>query len=107
MEAVENNSTSFECEFGIPTAAELFDALQLNHQTFLILPIAFCFMTLAIYVINLRRELDSGNKDTKGNVAALVTLYPVSLNARRLISAEQKTFRDEQLIRKTSLRGMV
>lgn len=71
------NSTFIDCTDGDPSAGEFFNTLKQEHQIFLFLPITFCFMTLAVYVINLKRELESGPKDTKGNVAVLVTIYPV------------------------------
>lgn len=73
------NSTFTDCVDGDPSAVEFFNTLQQKHQMFLFLPITFCFMTLAVYVINLKRELENGPRDTKANVAALVTIYPVRI----------------------------
>lgn len=73
------NST-FDCREGVPTAAEFLTGLQLEHKIVLLVPVAFCIMTLVIYVINLRATFENERKETKGNVATLFTIYPVSLN---------------------------
>lgn len=57
---------------------ELFSGLQLAHELILLTSAVLCIMTLALYVINLRANIKNGDKDTKGNVAALLTVYPVS-----------------------------
>lgn len=75
-----NNSTNLtlECLDGVPSVVELFAAFQLTHWLLLIIPIALWLMTIAVYVMNLRHTMEHGHKDTKGNVAALFTIYPVS-----------------------------
>lgn len=74
------NSTNLtqECFDGAPTAMEFFAGFELIHGLILIVPIVLCMMTYLVYVINLRHTSKHGHKDTKGNVAALMTIYPVS-----------------------------
>lgn len=72
------NST-LDCEEGVPSVAEYFAGFQQFHELLLIVPFAFCLTTLTLYVINLRGTVKNENRETKGNVAALLTIYPVSL----------------------------
>jgi hypothetical protein len=69
---------TLNCGDVVPSVAELFEGLQLEHKIFLILPMMFFTFTVVIYVANLRYAIENGHKETKGNVAALVTIYPVS-----------------------------
>lgn len=77
-----NNSTSLDCIDGVPSVVELYAAFERLHEFFLLVPIAFCVLTLTLYVINVREIIKHGQKDTKGNVVALFTIYPVSLNVK-------------------------
>lgn len=77
------NST-LNCIDGVPSLIELYAALEPLNKFFLLVPITFCILTLSIYVINLREVIKRGQKDTKGNVAALITIYPVSFNINKL-----------------------
>lgn len=78
------NST-LECIDGLPSVAEFFDGFENNREFVLLVPIGLCLVTLALYVINLRATIEHGQKDTKGNVAALLTIYPVSRNDIKLL----------------------
>lgn len=42
------------------------------------MPVGFWFMTLSVFVVNLRRVIRHEAKETKSNVLILLTLYPVS-----------------------------
>lgn len=79
MEMEMENSTEAECYDGIPSVIEFMTGLQLEQKVLMLGPISICFMTLVIYVINLREAIARGPKQTKGNVVALITIYPVSL----------------------------
>lgn len=74
---IMENST-LDCQEGVPSVAEFFAGFQHSRELLLIVPIAFCLTTLALYVINLRGTVRNENRETKGNVAALLTIYPVS-----------------------------
>ena len=76
MESTENSTLN--CHEGIPGVTDFLTGLNLEHKIILIVPITFCFMTLIIYVINLRATIKNERKETKGNVAVLCTIYPVS-----------------------------
>ena len=70
-------NSSLNCNESIPTVAEFYGGLHLEQITVLIVPAVFCFVTLALYVINLRLTLKYERRETKGNVATLLTIYPV------------------------------
>ena len=76
---MENSTNStLGCHDGVPSFVEFIDGFHLIHALFLTIPVTLCIMTLFVYVINLRNTMERGHKDTKGNVAALLTIYPVS-----------------------------
>lgn len=75
------NST-LDCREGVPTAGEFLAGFQPNREYILLVPIGFCLMTLWIYVTNLRALFLHGQKETKGNIAALCSIYPVSVTFR-------------------------
>lgn len=70
--------TAFDCEDGVPSVTDFFAGFQQFHEFLLIVPIAFCLTTLVLYAINLRDIVQNENRETKGNVAALFAIYPVS-----------------------------
>jgi hypothetical protein len=69
---------TLECREGVPTVGEFLTSLQTEHKIVLFVPIVFCIMTLVVYVINLLATFESERRETKGNVATLFTIYPVS-----------------------------
>lgn len=74
----DSTNLTLDCRDGVPSVVELFADFQLIHVVLLIVPIVSWMMTLSFYVINLRHTVKHGHKDTKGNVAVLLTIYPVS-----------------------------
>lgn len=97
-------NTSSECAESIASAAEFLAGFEHFHELIvLLIPIAFCFMTLTLYVISIRAVIAHGAKDTKGNVASLFTIYPVSafkLSGRSRLTGAQLIF---QIVACTSL----
>lgn len=75
---MENSTNiSVDCYNGVPSATEFFAGFQLEQVLLLAVPIALWLMTLTVYVMNLKRTIEHGHKVTKGNVAVLLTIYPV------------------------------
>lgn len=72
------NSTTEKCFDTLPTARELFHALEIEHKIVLIVSILFTALTLLAYSFNLRRVIKENVKPTKSNVATLISIYPVS-----------------------------
>ena len=77
---------TLDCEEGIPTVQEFFAGFHEHLELVLIAPFALWLMTLAVYVINLRATIDHGQRETKGNIAALLSIYPVSSKKKALKS---------------------
>lgn len=77
MSRMEN--LTLDCIDGVPSVLEIYAEFERLHGFVLLVPITFCLLTLTLYVINLREIIKNGQKGTKGNAAALFTIYPVSL----------------------------
>lgn len=76
---MEANNLTQDCLDELPSATQIFSGFSPNHEFILLAPIIPCFMTLAMFVINLNAVIKSGRKETKGNIATLLTIYPVRL----------------------------
>lgn len=76
---METDNSTQDCIDGNPSAVEFFAGFQANHEFILLVPIVLCLMTLTMLVINLRAALERCHKDTKSNVATLLTIYPVRI----------------------------
>lgn len=76
----ENSSVLFpiDCINGVPSAEEFFSSLTWIHKWILVMPVGFWFMTISVFVANLRNVISHEAKETKSNVLILLTLYPVS-----------------------------
>lgn len=74
---METENSTQDCIVGNPSIIEFFAGFPPNHEFILLAPIALFVMTVVTFVINLRATIMRGNKDTKGNVASLLTIYPV------------------------------
>lgn len=68
-----------DCINGVPSAEEFFTSLKWIHKWILVMPVGFWFMTISVFVVNLRRVIKYEAKETKSNVLILLTLYPVSI----------------------------
>lgn len=76
VEEMENQT--LDCEDGVPSMQEMFAKFPPHHEFILIVPVALCVLTLATFVVNLRATIRNGNRETKGNIATLLSIYPVS-----------------------------
>lgn len=81
LENFSNQTVIFpiDCVNGVPSAEEFFSSLKWIHKWILVMPVGFWFMTLSVFVVNLRRVIRHEAKETKSNVLILLTLYPVSI----------------------------
>jgi hypothetical protein len=74
---------TFDCDEDVPSTAELYGNLQTEQKLIFIVPIALCILSFVIYVANVRAALKHERRETKGNVVALFTIYPVSLKQKK------------------------
>jgi hypothetical protein len=72
------DNETLDCVDGAPSVAEYFEGFEPIHEFMLLAPVMLCMMTLTIYVINLRSIISRLPREIKGNIVALLTIYPVS-----------------------------
>lgn len=80
-EMIDNQTLIFpiDCINGVPSAEEFFSSLKWIHKWILVMPVGFWFMTISVFIVNLRRVIKHEAKETKSNVLILLVLYPVSI----------------------------